>query len=250
MEPLVVGRVAAINRYPVKSMRGEPLAAARVAWNGLEGDRRYAFVRADHRGHFPWLTARELPGLLGYRPAFADPADPARSPVLVTPPDGAALPIEDEELRAGLAALAGEPLHLLHLGRGAYDSGAVSLLSTAAVASLGAAAGRELDPARFRANLLVEAAGAGPYPEDGWLGRLLVVGERPDSARLRVVRPIARCVMITLDPASAERDPRVLRATVEAHAGDAGVYAVVERPGSVAVGDPLLAVMEQGAPHG
>lgn len=240
LEPALVGRVAAINRYPVKSMCGEALSTARIGWSGLEGDRRYAFVRGSYRGSFPWLTARELPRLLHYRPAFADPSDPAKSRVYVTPPEGEALPIEDEGLREALAALAGEPLHLLHLGRGAYDCDAVSLLSTAAVASLSAAAGRELEPTRFRPNLLIAAEGDRPYPEDGWIGQLLVVGERPDSARLRVVRPIQRCVMINIDPDSTERDPQVLRGVVQAHAGDAGVYAVVERPGSIAVGDPLL----------
>lgn len=51
MDTIVVGRIAALHRYPVKSMRGESLAQARVGWHGLEGDRCYAFVRAAHRGH-------------------------------------------------------------------------------------------------------------------------------------------------------------------------------------------------------
>lgn len=239
-EPEVIGRVAALHRYPVKSMQGQSLAQARVGWHGLEGDRRYAFVRAEHRGHFPWLTARELPPLVRYRPAFADPDEPARSAVQVTTPDGETLPVDHPELAARLAGLAGEPLHLLHLGRGAYDSSAVSLLTTRSLASLGAAAGQPLAAARFRANLLVEAAGPGPYPEDGWLGRLLRVGHGPDAALLRVVRPIPRCAMITVDPESAERDPAILRAVAECHGANAGVYALVERAGAIAVGDPLL----------
>jgi uncharacterized protein YcbX len=42
--PIEVGRIEAIFRYPVKSMRGEPLDAASMGWHGLEGDRRLAFV--------------------------------------------------------------------------------------------------------------------------------------------------------------------------------------------------------------
>jgi len=41
----VVGHVAALWRYPVKSMGAEALTGADVSWNGLAGDRRWAFIR-------------------------------------------------------------------------------------------------------------------------------------------------------------------------------------------------------------
>ena len=41
-----VGHVAALHRYPVKSMRGEALQTSRVWWHGFEGDRRYTFLRS------------------------------------------------------------------------------------------------------------------------------------------------------------------------------------------------------------
>jgi uncharacterized protein len=51
----VVGRVAEVWRYPVKSMAGEWLAAADLSWQGLAGDRRWAFVRPgrSHTGFPP-----------------------------------------------------------------------------------------------------------------------------------------------------------------------------------------------------
>jgi hypothetical protein len=52
-----IGQVEAIFRYPVKSMRGEPLEGAQLGWHGLEGDRRLAFRRIDDCGAFPFLTA-------------------------------------------------------------------------------------------------------------------------------------------------------------------------------------------------
>ncbi len=52
-----VGRVEAIFRYPVKSMRGEPLEAATLGWHGLEGDRRLALRRIGEPGDRPWLSA-------------------------------------------------------------------------------------------------------------------------------------------------------------------------------------------------
>ena len=42
----LAGRVAELYRFPVKSMAGEPLTSADVSWNGLAGDRRWAFIRA------------------------------------------------------------------------------------------------------------------------------------------------------------------------------------------------------------
>jgi hypothetical protein len=62
---------------------------------------------------------------------------------------------------------------------------------------------------------------------------------------LRVMRPIQRCAMITIDPDSAERDPSILRAVAQSHAANAGIYAFVERVGTVAVGDPLLLEVER-----
>ena len=42
----IVGKVEALWRYPVKSMRGEELQAAFVGVAGLYGDRAFAFARS------------------------------------------------------------------------------------------------------------------------------------------------------------------------------------------------------------
>ena len=41
----LAGKVLDLYRYPVKSMAGERLEEIRLGWHGLEGDRRYAFMR-------------------------------------------------------------------------------------------------------------------------------------------------------------------------------------------------------------
>ena len=63
-----IGQVAAIYRYPVKSMAGRWLAIATLGWHGLEGDRRLAFRRTNDRSGFPWLSASKLPDLLRFAP--------------------------------------------------------------------------------------------------------------------------------------------------------------------------------------
>ena len=67
MEP--VGIVKEVNLYPVKSMRGVSVPEASLYWYGLNGDRKYAFVR-DIDSSFPWLTGRQVPKLLQYEPHF------------------------------------------------------------------------------------------------------------------------------------------------------------------------------------
>ena len=57
---LEIGRVEAIFRYPVKSMGGEPLEAARLGWHGLDGDRRLAF-RQLMTAAVSWLTRASFP---------------------------------------------------------------------------------------------------------------------------------------------------------------------------------------------
>ncbi|GIV95415.1 MAG: molybdenum cofactor biosynthesis protein [Herpetosiphonaceae bacterium] len=234
-----VGRVVALYRYPVKSMAGEMVETARVWWHGFEGDRRYAFVQAGTTSAFPWLTAREYPELLHYRPSFRDPADPARSAIDVHTPEGALLPIESNDLRLAIETRAGRRVYLLQLGRGTVDSMAVSLLSRASLESMSVEAGLALDARRFRANIVVESFAGLPYAEENWIGGLLVFGDRPDSARIQAVRKDRRCMIVNLDPDTAEQDPRVLRSIVRSREECFGIYGTVLQPGTIAIGDVI-----------
>lgn len=232
-----VGIVRALYRFPVKSMRGERIECGQLGWHGLEGDRRFAFVRSQNSSRFPWLTGRDVPALLRYVPYLTAPEQPKDSPLRVRTPAGADVAVEDDALRHELASRYGAAVHLMQLGRGAFDSMPLSLVTTAAVRQLGAWLGSDLEPERLRANVLIEPVGAEPFPEEGWLGRELAFGARADSARVRVNRRIERCVMITLDPTTAAANPAVLRTVARAHEGCAGVYCSPSRTGTIYVGD-------------
>src|SRR6476661_2638694 len=70
-EPMqTAGRVESLLRYPVKSMRGEPLSEAFAGFAGIYGDRMYAFCSTGAAVGFPFLTAREQAQLLLYTPRF------------------------------------------------------------------------------------------------------------------------------------------------------------------------------------
>lgn len=66
--PIEIGEIEAIFRYPVKSMRGESLAAAALGWHGVDGDRRFSLRRLDGPSDSPWLTASKLPDLILFTP--------------------------------------------------------------------------------------------------------------------------------------------------------------------------------------
>ena len=96
--------IEAIFRYPVKSMRGESLAAATLGWHGLDGDRRLAFRRLDGQSDFPWLTASKLPELILFTPHRPRDGDGEALPTHVLTPDGEEMPIFEEALAAEIAA--------------------------------------------------------------------------------------------------------------------------------------------------
>jgi uncharacterized protein YcbX len=231
---VAVGLVKGLYRYPVKSMGGQELATAQLGWHGIEGDRRYAFLREDQKGGFPWLNASRLPSLLLYRPLGAPGRD--GDPTHVTTPGGATLELDGEALREELSGAFGASVRLMRLDHGIFDDAALSLISTATIETIAAAAGRGLDIRRFRPNILVEAATDGPFPEEAWTGMRLRFGDGADAPVMSVTRRDVRCTMVGLDPDTAVSAPEVLKATVRINETCAGVYGSTLRTGPVAVG--------------
>ena len=227
----VVGRVAGLWRYPVKSMAAEGLDGAEVSWHGLAGDRRWAFIRDGQvRSGFPWMTIRERPEMARYRPRFAEPDRPNASLTLVRTPSGSEFEVADPALAAEL----GPGVRVIKQDRGVFDTMPLSLLTTQALAGLGRLADTGLVAGRFRPNLLVDAPGC-EFPEDAWVGRVLRIG----GLRMRVDKRDQRCVIVTIDPVTLRRDPAILRAIARERDARFGVYGSTVEPGQVAVGDPV-----------
>jgi uncharacterized protein YcbX len=227
-----VGRVVSLWRYPVKSMAAEPLERAEVSWNGVPGDRRWAFIRDGVvESGFPWLTIRERAEMRRYRPSFVEPDRPDASAVSVRTPAGETFAVIDPALAAEL----GTGVRVIKQNRGVFDTMPLALITTQTIASLGALAGATLEVQRFRPNLVVEASGGAPFPEDEWVGRVLRLG----GMRMRVDKRDQRCVMVNIDPATDERNAAVLRAITQHREACLGVYGTTVEPGRVAVGDTV-----------
>lgn len=228
----VVGRIAALWRYPVKSMGAEALTEADVSWHGLAGDRRWAFVRPGMvRSGFPWQSIREKNDMWHFQPSFVEPERPNTSAIVVRTPGGAAYDVDDPALAAAL----GEGVTVIKNDRGSFDELPLSIISAQSVDEMGKRAGAEITGLRFRPNLFVDAAD-GAFAEETWVGATLRIG----GLRMRVDARDMRCVMINVDPLTAERNPAVLRVVARERDNYAGVYGSTVQPGRVSVGDDVV----------
>jgi uncharacterized protein YcbX len=227
-------------------MAGIATESAFLGWHGLAGDRRFAFRRLGGDGGLPWLTASRLPDLLLYRPLGVDESSTEPLPTHVRTPSGSCFELGSPELTADLVERFGSGLDLMKLKHGIFDEAAVSVISLPTIAGIGREAGLELDRRRFRANIVIETEGGETFLEDGWVGRMLVFGDNEPRPAVSVTMCDERCVMINLDPETAEQDPRVMRTLVRLNNNNAGVYATVVRTGTIRVGDPVSLVPEAG----
>lgn len=229
-----VGRVVGLWRYPVKSMGAEALRTASVSWHGLEGDRRWAFVRHGvENSNFPWFTIRQRADMARYRPTFSDPAKPESSKTVVRTPSGRQLDVTDPALATELAS---DGARVIRQARGVFDTFPLSLITTQTIAEIGKRVDLSLDVQRFRPNVLIDSAADDPFVEDAWVGSVLRIG----GMRMRVDKRDGRCVVITVDPTTGERSPAVLRTVAEDRQGCLGVYGSTVEPGEVALGDEVF----------
>ena len=227
-------QLTSIWRYPVKSCRGEELAAARVEPWGLAGDRRWMIVDAAGGQ----VTAREHPCLVLVRPRLGDGghitlSSPGRADLAVPVPAGSDLvPVSvwDSDLLAApagdaaaawLTGLIGEPARLVYLDdptrrptnpKYSLDSDRVSfadgypllLTSEESLAALNGwiaegtkAAEGPVSMRRFRPSVVV--SGAPAWAEDSW--RRLRIG----PVTFRNAKGCGRCVLTTIDPDTAAK---------------------------------------------
>ena len=229
-----VARVASLHRYPVKSMLGETLSHLDVDERGVTGDRRWSVRTPENKMGSGKSSNRfdAVVGLLDIRAAMND-----QGAVVVSFPDGSDLAVDDPVAAERLSALLGRPLtfaaesDVTH-----FDDGPVSIIGRASVQALADARGEDVDPRRFRANLLVDTDVA--FGEDAWMGRQLRVG----TAVLEVILPSPRCVMINMASADLAAQPGNLAALGRLHDSCLGVIARVVTPGRIATGDELSAL--------
>jgi uncharacterized protein len=216
-------KIVEIWRYPVKSMAGERLAAARIDALGIEGD-RVVHVE-DARGRV--VTARTHPQLLAHRAVLAASGEP-----LV---DGA--PWTHPRARQGVVDIVGQGARLVR-DESADRFDVLPLL----VATDGAITQFGYDGRRLRPNIVVGDVDG--LAERSWPGHYLRVGE----VLIGVQDLRGRCVMTTFDPDTLAQDPKVLRRIVDEFGGELALNCHVIRGGEIRVGDTVELVPATAMP--
>jgi uncharacterized protein YcbX len=200
----VVGRVLVTQSFPVKGAGANPAGSIRLDADGVVGDRRSAVVT--DTGDL--LTADTEPRLRDVLAAAGDDGGP-----LLTVP-AVAVGVRGKAADAALTAFLGRPVHVAPADPARTLDAPVHLVTRQALdaAARGehAAADCACSLSEPRANLVIDA---GDGREEDWIERRLAVGE----AVLRVLRRPGHCL---------------------------GVYAEVERVGSIRTGDRVVLVEE------
>jgi len=239
----MLGTVAVLRRYPVKSMLGEDVDVSDVTFTGLAGDRQLAVVsRATGKiasAKFPRLW-RDLLTLSAS--AAGDPA--ADGAVRITLPEGKTIWSSDAGLDAVLSGLLDQPVtltatvapgaaldravpeavlrdgvdaqvpaELMEIGGGGppgsfVDFAPLHLLTTSTLDRIAQLSPHgQADLERYRPNVVIRTVGAG-FTENDWFERILRVG---DDLVLRVIARTPRCAVPTLAHGALPRDPDALR---------------------------------------
>jgi uncharacterized protein YcbX len=153
----------------------------------------------------------------------------------------------ETELRAIFARTADEPLPDLSIfppeilefesPPGSYfDAFPLLVMSEASLTEMGRrSAGSVFDVRRFRPNFVVADTGEALFPEMAWRGKRLSIGD----AIIEMTVECPRCVMTTHGFADLAKDPSIMRSLVKQTGGNLGVYAKVESPGRMRVGDSI-----------
>lgn len=247
----VTATLANLYRFPVKGLRGDPLAAADVrAGEGLENDRRFAVARGSTRmADAPRWLPKQWFIMLMRDTELARVRCRLDGDALELALDGSAgcvAPWNTSDGRARLDAWLNDVLgerrdgraHLVVAGETSFTDvpqNCLSLLNLASVRDLAHRMGHELDPFRFRANLWID--GLPPWREFDWVGQEIRIGQ----ATLAIPARIPRCAATGVDPSTGVRDVNVVKGLRAAFGHyDMGVYAEVVRGGRIGVGDAVI----------
>ncbi|GAA0942479.1 MOSC domain-containing protein [Actinocorallia libanotica] len=271
--------VLGIRRYPLKSAAAEDLIEAELGEHGLSGDRTWACLDADGT-----VGSAKQPRLWAGLLAVGARLEAAPDEVAITVPGAATVLAGSPEADAAVTALLGRPVRLTRTappralrhhrwpdepgmipdwadaapggeetvavrdgsGDGRfYDFGVLHVVTSGALARLRAEHGAEVDPVRFRPNLVVG------LDEDPEPGQRLRIGSH---AVIEVAVPTPRCVIPSLSHGRAPGDRTLLRTLARHHRREVpgfgratcfGFYAAVVRPGPIRTGDPVAATGDQ-----
>ena len=288
---VVIGTVSGLWRFPVKSMLGEVVNRLDFSSSGAADDRVCALIDRETGKVASAKLPKRWRKLLEFSARVLGGLDAQGRPLIeLELPDGSRLRSDLSDIDERLSAVLGREITLAFsrpagleidrarpeevAERGAdgdvshevFDLGAaapggrfvdyapVHIVADASLDRVAAALHRaEAEPIRYRPNIVLNAADAAPFQENGWTGRDLHVG---NEIVLRVISPTPRCAVPTLAQADAPLDHRVTHVVGALNRVEAldsglraclGTYARVIRGGTASVGDTVHLQMSDTA---
>ncbi|HSL72804.1 MAG TPA: MOSC domain-containing protein [Longimicrobiales bacterium] len=259
--------------YPVKSLAGIELDAARVDDFGIQHDRRWLVTDA----HGIALTQRDLASMTLIRPSIVDAglmlSAPDHASIEVGIPGNNAVTVtvwndtvtaQDAGARPAewLSDFLGHHVRLVYMPDDTFrrvdpryspaprrvsfaDAYPFLLVTQESLDELNRRLEQPIGIERFRPNIVVSGAPA-PHAEDDW--KRIRIGE----LEIQIVKPCARCAIPTIDPLTGERGKEPTRTLSTYRRRDGKVYfgqnALHSGPGKLSVGEAVevaAAVSEQ-----
>ena len=265
----LVGSIASVWRYPVKSMLGEKLNASEVTVHGLLGDRAYALLDVPSGKVASAKNPKKWAKLLEFQATFAETPhqDQSIPPVKIFLPEGNSITSEAPDINEILSNSLGTEVKFLSAAPEAasldhywpavegtthqdvmtqivmppgtfFDACSIHAITTATLARL-----QELypegqfEPCRFRPNLVIEPTSREiKFLEDDWVGGILAIGE---AVRLTIDKPCPRCVVTNLAQPGLPEDKNILLTTARYNKVIAGIRTSVLQGGTIRCNDPI-----------
>lgn len=230
--------------YPVKSLAGTTVEKAALAKRGFVDDRRWMLV--DENGRF--ISQRQHAHLARWKASVqgddllfqhldtgekllvnAARAEEGSLVEVEVWNDRFAARLVESAIPAGLPVALGMDCRLVYLAKDSYrpldpryaqgkeevsfaDGYPYLIANQSSLEALSAEVGEELHMRRFRPNIVLEGAAA--FAEDDWSE--LRIGTQD----FRLPKPCARCIVITIDPDTTNKNPAVFRTLAEMHSQD------------------------------
>ena len=249
---------------------GEELNSSYVTERGLVGDRTYAIVDKQTGKAASAKNPRKWGKLFDFRSMFIDlPNDDDTNnipPVRITFPDGSNIfsdRKEGDDMNFRLSEVFNREVKLMKASdfeepsyeeywpdidglarrdqvtdeampsKTFFDIAVLHILTTSTINRL------RFEVRRFRPNIVVESVSKerkNDFIENSWVGKKMTIGE---DIVLNVTAPYTRCVMITLPQGDLPQDLGILSTVAKYNQVHVGVYASVERGGTIHRGDTL-----------
>ncbi|MFD2228821.1 MOSC domain-containing protein [Alkalimarinus sediminis] len=237
-------KLTAINKYPVKSLKGLSLDSSLIDEFGIENDRRWMLVDSDGR----FVTQRKHPimgtiavedrdGLLRFTSAEGSVLD-VQAGDFVNSIDAQVWSDNIVALGAGdaisgwFSELLGTPVNLVYMPDSTFrqvdrnyadykqrvgfaDGFPFLLISEASLEDLNSRLDSPVAMSRFRPNLVV--TGCDAFEEDSW--QLIRIGD----IEFELVKPCSRCIMTTIDEVSLNYGKEPLKTLATYRRNDYGV---------------------------